>query len=114
MQMAPKKRGWYWLALVAVLGLVATYAQRRDLYGLHQDYRDSQEHVYSLELQLDRLAEEEADLDKRVKNLDSNPLEMEAAIRRSKGLVRKGEKIYRVELPEDASLQDVSLKEAAP
>lgn len=104
--MAQQKRGWYWLALAVVFGLVAAYTQRRDFYGLHENYRDSQEHVQSLVIQRDRLVQEEETLDKRVKNLDSDPLEMEAAIRRSKGLVREGETVYRVELPEEASQQE--------
>ena len=38
----------------------------------------------------------------RTPNADSAAPAMEAAIRRSKGFVRKGETVYRVEIPEDS------------
>ncbi|MFP4500606.1 MAG: hypothetical protein ACLFTT_06355 [Candidatus Hydrogenedentota bacterium] len=48
------------------------------------------------------LAEEVARMEAVVNGLDSNPLEVEAAIRRNKRLLREGEVVYRIKpLPED-------------
>ncbi|NLT59368.1 MAG: hypothetical protein GXX88_01940, partial [Candidatus Hydrogenedentes bacterium] len=41
----------------------------------------------------------EEELSRKVEHLDGDAVEMEAAIRRNKNLVREGETIYRVELP---------------
>jgi cell division protein FtsB len=48
---------------------------------------------------LDDLRKEETALERRVEDLDTDPLAVETEIRRSKGYVREGEKIFRVELP---------------
>ena len=101
--MSENPKGWYWLALVLMAVLLVVYVQRRDFYGLFQDYRQSEEQVEAMHGQLDALQAEEAELKVRVENLKDDPLELEAAIRRSKSLVRDGETIYRVELPEDES-----------
>ncbi len=48
------------------------------------------------------LAEEVARMEAVVNGLDSNPLEVEAAIRRNKRLLREGEVVYQIKpLPED-------------
>lgn len=101
--MSENPKGWYWLALVLMAVLLVVYVQRRDFYGLFEDYRQSEGQVESMQGQLDTLEAEEAKLKIRVENLNDDPLELEAAIRRSKSLVRDGETIYRVELPEDGS-----------
>lgn len=97
-----KSSGWYTLALVAVAGLLALYAQRRDLYGLYLDYEASRARVGNLQAQVDALDGQVAALEKRVQHLNSNPLELEAAIRNGKNLIREGETVYRVELPDEA------------
>ena len=99
--MSENPKGWYWLALVLIAVLLVVYVQRRDFFGLFQDYRQSEEKVESMHGQLEVLQAEEAELKIRVENLNDDPLELEAAIRRSKSLVRDGETIFRVELLED-------------
>lgn len=101
--MSENPKGWYWLALVLMAVLLVVYVQRRDFYGLFEDYRQSEGQVESMQGQLDTLEAQEAELKIRVENLNDDPLELEAAIRRSKSLVRDGETIFRVELPEDGS-----------
>ena len=95
-------RRWYWLCLVSVVLALAVYTLRRDVYGLYLDYKASGERVETLERDLRSAAAARASLEKQVEYLNSSPLEMEAAIRRSKSLVRAGEIVFRVELPEDA------------
>ncbi len=93
------RSGWYWAALALfAIGLVA-YARRHDLVGLYSEYRYSQTEVRQLEARLDDLRKEEMALERRVEDLDTDPLAVESEIRRSKGYVREGEKIFRVELP---------------
>lgn len=100
--MPRRRNGWYWIAMaVVVVGLTA-YAGHHDLMGLYIGYQHSEREVDELELRLRSLKAEEAKLTRIVQRLDEDPLAMEAAIRGSKGFVRKGETVYRVEMPEDS------------
>ena len=94
---------WYWLALALMLGAVAFYAQQRDVFGLYDQYQESERAVRDLDAQLTAAKAEEAASRKRVEHLERDPLEIEAAIRNGKGLVREGETIYRVELPDESA-----------
>ena len=99
--MARRSRAWYWLALLVLLGLTALYVSQRDLEGLYLQYRQSGQQVEVLRQKANTLKEKEARLKERVNHLESDPIEMEAAIRQRKNLVRPGETVYRVELADD-------------
>lgn len=88
------------IAIVTVLGYVA----HRDLGGRYNAYQRSEMSVNAAKEQARILDEELQRLQQRVKDLDQkNPLEVEAAIRRIKQLVRDGETVYRLEeAPESA------------
>ena len=90
---------WYWVCIVAVAVALGLYSQRQDLAGLYREFRYSQDEVRQLEQRLEDLRAEEQALKQHVEDLDNDPLAVEAEIRRSKGLVRSDERIYRVELP---------------
>ena len=96
-------RGWYWLALVAVIGLLAVYAQRRDLPGVYRDYLKSEDRVRDLEDRMPGLEAEKLRLERSVDYLAGDPLELEAAIREGQGLVRDGETVYVIEMPAEES-----------
>lgn len=93
------RESWYWLSIVAIAIALGLYAQRQNLAELYRDYRYSQDEVRQLETRLEDLRADEQALKQHVEDLDNDPLAVEAEIRRSKGLVRSDEKIYRVELP---------------
>lgn len=88
----------YWLALALLVTLLFAYAHQRDLPGRRLEHQRSRQAVTELGRQLETLHEREGHLRQRVKRLDTDPVEMEAAIRRNKNLVRKGETVYRIEL----------------
>lgn len=98
--MYPARTRWYWAALTLLALAAAAYAQKRDIYALRLDYRASEDEVRMLERELETSSESEAELKQRVSQLHDDPLEMEAAIRDTKRLVRDGETIYRVNVPE--------------
>jgi cell division protein FtsB len=91
--------GWYWTALALFAVALVAYVRRHDLIGLYYDYRYSQDQVKQLEARLTDLDKQESALRQHVEDLDRDPLAVETEVRRSKGLVREGEKIFRVELP---------------
>lgn len=104
---SPRNR-WYWLGLALLVVAAVGYAHQRDLYALQLDYQASEDDVRMLERQLEQSAESEARLRQQVDQLHDDPLELEAAIRSTKRLVREGETIYRVTLPETAQNQNKS------
>lgn len=99
---------WYWTGLALLAVAAIGYAHQRDLFALQLDYQASNDEVRMLERQLEQSAESEARLRERVDQLHDDPLELEAAIRGTKRLVREGETIYRVPLPETAQNQNNS------
>ncbi len=90
--------GGYLLALALTIGLTAAYVVHRDLPGQYKFYLRSTNYVQGLQSQLDALKQEEARLKTRTDGLNSDPVEMEADIRRDKNLVRPGETVFRVDL----------------
>ena len=98
--MSPARNRWYWVALALLTAAAISYAHQRNLYALQLDYRASEDEVRMLEQQLEQSAQAETRLQQRVDQLHDDPLELEAAIRGAKRLVREGETIYRVDVPE--------------
>lgn len=94
---------WRWLALLLVAGLAGAYAVHRDLYGTYLEYRESDARVDALMDGHKTLEETRDALQRRVDLLGSDPVEIEASIRRGKNLVREGERVYRIELDQDAT-----------
>lgn len=92
---------WYLLALLVVVTVLSIYAQRRDLPGLYMNWQASEAQVGELHQRVAGLETQTAALEQRVEYLNSDPVELEAAIRSGKRLVREGERVYRIELPDD-------------
>ncbi len=97
---------WYWGGLILFALALVAYARQHDIAQLYTGYRYSEQEVDQLEERLQSLQEEEQKLQQNVEDLDNDPLAVEAEIRRSKGLVREGETVYRVELPSVPAPQD--------
>ena len=91
----------YWLGLAMTVALTAAYAYERDLYGLYLLHLDRGRQVAEQRRELEQLELQEQRLRQRVDRLNTDQVEIEALIRRDKRLVREGETIYRVRLPQD-------------
>ena len=91
----------YILALLSMILVVSCYVWYRDLVSRYMVYQGSQESVNQLMAENQVLLRERDFLRDRVDRLGSDPIEIEAAIRRTRNLVRENERIYRIELPED-------------
>ena len=93
-----KKLGYrYWLALAVMAGLTALYGYERDIYGQYLNYQRSKSELRELRQKVQQRGEEERQASRRVELLQSDPVEREAAVRRTKKLLREGEHIYRLE-----------------
>lgn len=94
-----KGRRLYWLTLTLAIMLALAYVVHWDLYGRYAAHQESENATEALLRQVDTLERERDKIQRRVQDLDTNPLEIEAAIRSRKRLVRDGETVFRVELP---------------
>ncbi|GEM_PF-843164 len=99
LRMSQQTRNRYMMVVVAVTGIVCAYAFHRDLLSLYNKYCEREAAVQRLRQSVREAQALEDDLSRRVDGLDHDAVEMEAAIRRNKELIREGETIYRVELP---------------
>ncbi len=92
----------YCLALATVVLLALGYAERRDLYGRYLEHLDTEEDIRHGTERREALRNTVEETGQRVRFLNEDPLEIEAALRNNKNLVREGETIYRIKLiPED-------------
>lgn len=85
------------MVFLVVLGVTVGYVLHRDLAGQYTFYQENEEYVRTMREQLRTLTAEEQRLTERVEGLTSDPVEVEADIRSSKGLVRPNERIVRIE-----------------
>ena len=98
--MTHKRKLWYLAIVVVAMGLLFGYAHRRDLYGQYQAYVQSNEETGRLEESAQALREEREARQTRVEHLNNDPLEMEAAIRSGRDLVREDEHVLRIDVVE--------------
>ncbi len=89
----------YWLALTAAVGACGLYAWRKDLPGRYEEYQRSEQEVHELREEWRAHQKRRDALEERIDGLEHDPVELEAAIRRTRRMVREGETVYRVELP---------------
>ena len=92
-----QNKGWYWLVLLVAAVLTLLYAERRNLYIRYMEHVETKKEVLEGQKQCEKLEAEAEATRQRIQHLGTDPIEIEAAIRRSKDLVREGEKIYRIE-----------------
>jgi len=104
----------YAVALGLLLSGAYWYVGYRDLLGLHRTYQNGEVEVEDLQRLLHEDKAKAETLKAHVAGLDSDPIELEAAMRRNKNVVREGEKIFRFELAPArrdrpvASVEDIS------
>jgi cell division protein FtsB len=102
-----RKKLRYWLVLTAVMAMVLAYAGHRNLRQRFQDYLKNKGEIQAKLRECEALEQRIQASRERVTSLGSDPLEIEAEIRRNKNLVREGEKIYRIQtVSEDPASQD--------
>ncbi len=88
----------YVATFAAVAGIAFAYACYRDLWGLHEQAQDSRNAVGDLRQELLERQTREHGLEDKVRDLDSDAVEIEATIRETENRVRRDEKVFRVVL----------------
>ncbi len=90
---------WYWLLLALLAAFLVVYVDKRGLHAHYQAWRASEASVEALRRDLGEAEARVNALEARVEDMNDDPVEQEAAMRRNKNLVREGETVYRVLLP---------------
>jgi len=94
------KEMFLWALGVALVVAVAVgYAHQRNLQTRYHDLQKSQAELAEIRAKVESLQSQVEDTRGRVKKMESDPLEIEAAMRGDRGLARDGETIYHVEDP---------------
>lgn len=99
--------------VIAVLGfglaavLAAVYFEKRDLWDRYQAYLHRTERISQTERQVALLEDTLKSAREQADNSGQDPVEVEAAIRRVKRLVREGERVFHVrEVADNAPVGD--------
>jgi cell division protein FtsB len=79
----------------------SAYAWHRDLHGKYLKYLIRRTETESLLRERDALDTEKQELNAKVERLGNDMVEIEASIRRDKGLVRADEMVFQIELPDE-------------
>ena len=103
----------YAAALGGLISGAYWYVGYRDLPGLYNAYRDGELEAENLQRVLQEEQAKAEQLEAHVAGLGSDPVELEAAMRRNKNVVREGEKIYRFELAPERRDRPVASDEDA-
>jgi cell division protein FtsB len=91
------RRIMYIVILLATVGLAVTYFERRQLQERYEAFQQGEREIEDARAQILELEKALAEEEARARNLVSDPVEVEAAIRRIKRGVRDGETVFRVE-----------------
>lgn len=95
--MKKKRRKAYWLVLLLTLGFAAVYTHHRDLPVRYQKHLERQRLVEATREESAALRERRSREERRAKQLVTDPLEIESAIREHRQRVRPGETVFRIE-----------------
>ncbi len=104
----------YAVALGLLISAAYWYVGYRDLPGLYNVYRNGELETENLQRVLQEEEAKAETLEAHVAGLNSDPVELEAAMRRNKNVVRKGEKITRFELAPSRRDRPVASGEDVP
>ncbi len=87
----------YCMILLVLSGLALAYGWKNHLLDRYQAHLERERQIAEFRNQIGIMHDRAEASRNRVKQLDVNPVEKEAAVRRIKGWTRPGETVYRVE-----------------
>ncbi|MFP6582974.1 MAG: hypothetical protein VCD00_10540 [Candidatus Hydrogenedentota bacterium] len=97
--MKTKSNGWYWIGILALVAGLALYASKKNMVEVYLNYQQSEVDLQKLDTELHALEHEKLELERKVQGLGTDLLTVETTIRKDSGRVRKGETVYRIDLP---------------
>jgi len=103
------------LGVVLVAAVAYGYAQQRNIRGRFSEFQNNENQVESVKKEIEALKERVEQAKQRVQNMENDPIEIEATIRRVRRLTRDGEIIFHIEgdaaaenIPPDDQQENIS------
>ncbi len=93
------------LGVVLVVAVGYGYAQQRDIHMRYVEFRRNEEQLEAVRTEIEALKTRVEEAKSRIERLETDPVEIEAAIRRIRRLTRDGEIVFRIE-EEDSFWRD--------
>ncbi len=87
----------YGLAGTLVIAVAYAYFHQRDIHARYVELRENEKQLEAVRRDVDALKSRVEETKARVENMEKDPVEMEATIRRIRRLTREGEIIFRIE-----------------
>lgn len=104
-----RKEFLIWLLGVALVAAVGYgYAKQRNIHGRYLEFHNNEKQIEEVRVEIKELEKRVRAAKQRVENMESDPVEIEATIRRVRKLTRDGEVVFHIETPKRNS----SLKSA--
>ena len=85
------------LGLVLVTAVGYGYARQRNIHARYIEFQHNDKQIESVKQEIEALRKRVEQAQQRVDNMESDPIEIEATIRRIRRLTRDGETIFRIE-----------------
>jgi len=85
------------LGLVLVVAVAYGYAQQRNVRARFSEFQQNEQQIESVKKEIEALKERVDQAKQRVKNMENDPVEIEATIRRVRKLTRDGEIVFHIE-----------------
>lgn len=85
------------LGLVLVTAVGYGYARQRNIQARYMEFQQNEKQIESVEQEIEALRQRVEQAQQRVNDMESDPVEIEATIRRIRRLTRDGEIIFRIE-----------------
>ena len=100
------------LLLVAAVGY--GYAKQRNIHARYLEFQKNEKQIESVRQEIDELKKRVEEAKQRVENMETDPVEIEATIRRIRKLTRDGEVVFHIEAPPDSSSPQSTPAESSP
>ena len=101
------------LGIVLVAAVGYGYAKQRDIHARYLQFQKNEKQVEAVRLEIEELKRRVEQAKQRVENMESDPVEIEATIRRIRKLTRDGEIVFHVESPPDNRGSDTTQEQSS-
>ena len=75
------------------------YAKQRNIHARYLEFNKNEKQIESVRLEIEELKKRVDDAKQRVENMETDPVEIEATIRRVRKLTRDGEVVFHIDAP---------------
>jgi len=101
------------LGVVLVAAVGYGYAKQRNIHARYLEFQKNEKQIESVRLEIEELKKRVEQAKQRVENMETDPVEIEATIRRIRKLTRDGEVVFHIDAPSGNSTSQIPPKESS-